>query len=107
MATPRKKHSSQTKVKVALEAIKMEKTIAEITSQYGIHGTQINQWKKQVMEIIPEAFSGRKALPREDQQELIDELYRHIGQLTIERDFLKKKLELPIWDEKEFSWLWP
>ena len=46
MTINRKKHSTQTKVKVALEALKGDKTIAELTSKYSIHATQINQWKK-------------------------------------------------------------
>ena len=91
----RKRHSVQTKVKVVLEAIKGEKTTSEITSKYGIHITQINNWKKQVMDIIPEAFSGKRKKQANDQQGLVDELYRQIGQLKVENDFLKKNIELP------------
>ena len=90
MTAVRKKHTVQTKVKIALEAIKGEKTIAEITSNYGIHATQVTSWKKQALESIPEAFSTKRKKQESDQQELIDELYKQIGQLKVENDFLKK-----------------
>lgn len=92
MATLRKKHSIKSKVKIALEAIKGEKTTAEITSTYGIHATQVNTWKKQALESIPEAFSAKRKKQENDQQELIGELYKQIGQLKVENDFLKKSL---------------
>jgi transposase len=60
MATVRKNHSKEFKTKVAIEAIRQQKTINELTSEYGIHATQINQWKKQALAVIPEAFSGKK-----------------------------------------------
>ncbi len=60
MPITRKKHSAQTKVKVVLEALKGEKTTAQITAKYGIHATQINSWKKAVLTTIPEAYSNRK-----------------------------------------------
>jgi len=92
MTTLRKKHSIKSKVKIALEAIKGEKTTAEITSTYGIHATQVNTWKKQALESIPEAFSAKRKKQENDQQELIGELYKQIGQLKVENDFLKKSL---------------
>ncbi len=92
MTTLRKKHSVKNKVKIALEAIKGEKTTAEITSTYGIHATQVNTWKKQALESIPEAFSAKRKKQENDQQELLGELYKQIGQLTVENDFLKKSL---------------
>ena len=91
----RKTHPLQTKIKVAIEAIKGEKTTSEITSKYGIHTTQINNWKKQALEQIPNAFSRKKKKQKENQQKLIDELYRQIGQLKVENDFLKKNIEYP------------
>ena len=93
MTISRKKHSTQTKVKVALEALKGEKTTAELTAKYGIHATQINHWKKAVLEILPEAFSSKRKRQEDDQQALIDELYKQIGQLKVENEFLKKNFE--------------
>ncbi len=90
MAGIRKKHTVQTKVKIAIEAIKGEKTGSQITSQYGVHLSQVNNWKKQALAIIPDAFSLNKAKQSNDHQALIDELYKQIGQLTVENDFLKK-----------------
>jgi transposase len=92
MTISRKKHSTQTKVKVVLDALKGEKTTAELTAKYGIHATQINNWKKAVIAVLPEAFSNMRKRQADDQQALIDELYKQIGQLKVENEFLKKKL---------------
>jgi transposase-like protein len=94
MAVTRKKHTPQSKVKVAVEAIKGQMTTAEITAKYGVHTSQINAWKKKAMEIIPDAFSNANKRAQSDQQALIDELYKQIGQLTVERDWMKKKSDL-------------
>ena len=90
MAATRKKHTVQTKVKVAIEAIKGDKTGSQITSQYGVHLSQVNTWKKLALASIPEAFSGARAKQTDNQQCLVDELYKQIGQLKVENDFLKK-----------------
>ena len=91
MTSVRKTHNKEFKTKVAIEAIRQHKTINELTTEYGIHATQINLWKKQALEAIPEAFSGKKEKVQDDQQHNIDELHRQIGQLIAERDWLKKK----------------
>jgi len=92
MTVKRNKRSPQIKTKIALEAIKQQKTVSEITAQYGVHATQVNTWKKQALEIIPEAFMGHAKRNRieQEQQELIDRLYRQVGELVVERDWLKK-----------------
>jgi transposase len=87
----RKKHSVEFKAKVAVEAIRQLKTINELTTEYGIHATQINAWKKQALAAIPAAFSGNKGPADDHQPAEIDELHRQIGQLIAERDWLKKK----------------
>jgi len=79
------------KAKVALEAIRQQKTANELTTEYGVHASQINTWKKQALSAIPEAFSGKRVKEREGQQGEIDELHRQIGQLIAEREWLKKK----------------
>ena len=94
MSLMRKKHSVQEKVKISLEAIKGERTTSEITSKYGVHATQINSWKKQALDSIPEAFSGKKKKQEASNQELLDELYKQIGQLKVENEFLKKNINL-------------
>lgn len=91
MASSPKKYSSDFKAKVALEAIKGQKTLNEISSEYGVHTTQITQWKKQVLDELPQIF-GRPAAERAKNEEaLIASLYQEIGQLKVEVDFLKKK----------------
>jgi len=94
MSVIKKRHTQQIKMKVALEAIKGQKTTAEITAKYGVHATQINTWKKYALEIMPEAFSSKRRRSQADQQNLVDELYKQIGQLTVERDWLKKNVAL-------------
>ena len=91
MATVRKKHTAEFKAKVALEAIRQQKTANELTTEYGIHATQITAWKKQALAAIPVSFSGKSGKASEDRQAEIDELHRQIGQLIAERDWLKKK----------------
>ena len=94
MTATRKTHSPQLKVKVALEAIREIRTTAEISSKYGVHTTQVNTWKKKALEILPEAFSGSRLKAETDQTQLVEELYKQIGQLTVEVDWLKKKSDL-------------
>jgi transposase-like protein len=87
----RKQYSAEFKAKVALEAIKGQKTINEIASTYELHATQITQWKKQALESIPGVFSGKQHRREQAQSDLTDELYQQIGQLKVELDWLKKK----------------
>ena len=92
MANKRKQYSAQFKAKVALAAIRGEKTIAELASQYEIHPTMINNWKRQLLEGAGEIFEqGNSSAAAGDQQAQIDELYRQIGQLKVERDFLASR----------------
>ncbi len=94
--TVRKTHTAQFKTKVALEAIREHKTVNELTTEYGVHATQINTWKKQILTAIPDVFSRKNDKAEQDQQGLVDELYRQIGQLTVERDWLKKNAGLSL-----------
>jgi len=87
-----KKYDATFKAKVALEAIKGERTIAEIASETGVHPNQINMWKKQVIEELPGIFSSGKKHHQEKSEELETELYKQIGQLKVELDWLKKNL---------------
>lgn len=87
----RKQHSAEFKAKVALEAIKGLKTVNELASEYGVHPTQIHQWKKQVLDELPQVFSSRRAQSQKEQEDLSAMLYQQIGQLKVELDWLKKK----------------
>jgi putative transposase len=91
MRKTRKRFDEGFKAKVALEAIKGEKTLAEIASHFGIHPNQVTQWKKRLLEEIPLIFSKKGDRIQQDKDELIDELYRQIGQLKVELDWVKKK----------------
>jgi len=88
----RKRHSAEFKAKVALEAAKEIKTLNELASQYEVHSVQISQWKKQLLENIVGVFSTQKKSVNHTKK--FDELYRQIGEVTVERDWLKKKLDL-------------
>lgn len=90
MSKKRKQYSAQLKAKVALEAIRGEKTIAEIAAQYEIHPTMIHNWKRQLLEGANGIFEQQnQAVEVSSEAEAqIAELYRQIGQLKVERDFL-------------------
>jgi putative transposase len=90
----RKRFSSDFKAKVALEALKGEKTVSQLSSEYGVHPTQIGQWKELVQGGVPGLFTGRCSKNDHDQEKLIEELYQVIGQLKVENDWLKKKLKV-------------
>ena len=87
----RKQYTSQFKAQVAIEAIKNQQTVAEIASEYGVHPTQVNQWKKQVLEQLPQLFTNGRSKAATDTDQLVAELYRQIGQLKVELDWLEKK----------------
>jgi len=87
----RKSFTAAFKTKVALEAIKGHRTVTEIAGEYGVHPHQITQWKKQVMEAVPDVLSDKRRKRNADQEELVAQLYQQIGQLKVELDWLKKK----------------
>jgi transposase-like protein len=93
MSRKRKQYSAQFKAKVAIEAIRGQKTTAELASQYEIHPTMINNWKRDLLDKASELFDNGKTTSQAqtETQSQIDELYRQIGQLTVERDFLVKR----------------
>jgi len=92
MGRMRKQFSKEFKSKVALEALKGQKTTAELSNEFGVHVAQITQWKKELKEALPEVFQRGKASEVKEQEKLVDRLYRQIGQLQVENDWLKKKL---------------
>ena len=89
----RKSFSSEFMAKVALAALKEDKTIAELSSQYEVHRTQITKWRKRAQEGLVGIFQGKGKTSSKDKGKLIDELYRQIGQLRVENEWLKKKSE--------------
>jgi len=101
MTNVRKRHTPEFKTKVAVEAIQQRKTTNELTTEYGIHATQINSWKSLALAAIPEAFACKKENSQQNQQKEIDELHRQIGQLVAERDWLKKSSSIIHWREEK------
>ena len=87
----RRRLSAEFKAKVALEALKEQQTLTELAKRYKVHPTQISTWKKQLLEHSAQVFSEGNNRDDAEQQELIDTLYRTIGQREIELDWLKKK----------------
>lgn len=92
MGTTRTKFNPDFKAKVALAAIRGEMTINEIASQFGVHGNQVVRWKKQAVAELAEVFSDKREKRHASEEALREELYRQIGQLKVELDWLKKKL---------------
>lgn len=87
----RKSFSPEFMAKVALAAIKGDMTTAELSSKYEVHRSQINNWRKRALEELREIFRGKREKSIKDSEKIIDELYRQIGQLKVENDWLKKK----------------
>lgn len=94
MQGKRRKHSAQFKAKVALEAIRGEKTVSELASLYEVHPNQISRWKSQVMAALPDIFSSHRQREKKGWSEREEELYKQIGQMKVELDWLKKKTGL-------------
>jgi len=90
MGDIRKKYDAALKAKIALEAVKGDKTIREISSAYGVHPREIMKWKQQLLEELPSIFTDKKIKVKQEQEDLEAELYRQIGQLKVEIEWLKK-----------------
>lgn len=86
----RRRFTSAFKAKVAVAAIKGHKTVNEIAAEFGVHPNQVTTWKKQLLESAGDAFSKKNQIREKDVEAEKDRLYRQIGQLKVENDFLKK-----------------
>ena len=91
MGKKRKVHSPEFKAKVALAALKNEETTAQLASRFGIHPTMVSTWKRQLLDSASDLF-GKGHKSRKDAEAQTAELYRQIGQLKVENDFLSRKL---------------
>ena len=90
MRKPRRNHSPAFKARVALEAIRGEKTVAEIAAHHEVHPNQVTMWKTQLLENAAAVFGGTAIAA--DGKERVRELHEKIGELTVERDFLEGTL---------------
>ncbi len=94
MPKKKNKYSEGFKARVALEAIKGEKTLAEISSEYQVHANQVSKWKRMALEELPGIFSDKRKKENQESEKKEDELLKHVGQLTMELEWLKKKSRL-------------
>jgi transposase len=88
----RKTFSASVKAKAVLEAIRGEKTLNEIGLAYGVHPTQLGQWRKQALEGLPDIFANGRSKRHKNEEVERDRLYQQIGRLQVELDWLKKKI---------------
>ena len=91
MRAKRQKHSGAFKAKVAIEALQERETLTELSKKFGIHPNQISRWKKEFLERAPEIFDKSVSEKADDTE--LDKLYAKIGQLEMEREYLKKNLK--------------
>ena len=92
MKQTRKKHNASFKAKVAVAALKGDRTIAELAIEYDVHPNQIHNWKKQLLDGAVSVFEGGVPAEGATNEAQVDLLYRQIGQLKVENDFLARKL---------------
>ena len=91
MSGVRRRHSGEFKAKVALEAMKGQRTVNEIAAAFGVHPVQVTQWKKQAVEELAGVFGDRRSREARSIEEERARLFQQIGQLKVELDWIKKK----------------
>jgi len=94
MTKTRKRYCSEFKAKVALEAIKDQKTLTELSNQFQLHPNQITRWKKQLLDEAQNIFTIKPNNSQQKQHEFETQLYQQIGELAVELNWLKKKLKI-------------
>ena len=92
MTTTRKQYSASFKARVAVEAIRGEKTLSQLGSQFKVHPMQIAKWRKSALEQLPELFVDGRTRKDRSGEANNDALYEEIGRLKVELDWLKKKI---------------
>ena len=92
MGAKRRRIEAALKAKAALAAVRGDRTTSELASQFGVHPTQIGQWKRQLLDGATELFSDDRRREAQNQDALVAELYEQIGRLQMEAAWLKKKV---------------
>ena len=90
----RKRFSNEFKAKVALAALKGDKTMSELASEFEVHPTQVSAWRNELKDRAMEIFGTPRDKVGVDKEQLIEELYKNLGQMKVEHDWLKKKLNV-------------
>jgi putative transposase len=90
----KKQFSDEFKAKVGLEALKGQKTVAELAGEFDVHPTQINTWRALIKDRTASLFGRGDGKELKEKDELIERLYKNIGQLQVDVDWLKKKLKI-------------
>lgn len=90
----RKRFSNEFKAKVALAALRGDKTMSELASEFEVHPTQVSAWRNELKDRATEVFGTPRDKAAVNKDELIEELYKNLGQMKIEHDWLKKKLHV-------------
>jgi putative transposase len=91
-----KSYNPEEKAKIALESLSGKHTHAQITAKYGVHSTQITKWVQRLREQAIKAFKEKLSQPDQNEAQLIEELYKQIGQLKVELDWVKKNLNYSV-----------
>ncbi len=92
MKQNRRKHSPSFKARIALEALKGEETIAELANRFEVHPNLVTTWKKALQKDAVRIFGEDHARKKEEEENLVAQLYQQIGKLKVERDFLENAL---------------
>jgi transposase len=87
----RKRYEAPFKARVALAALRDDKTLSELATEFSVHGNLISQWKKRLLSNVSRVFEEPAEDRSQDHQAVVEELHRQIGQLHVELDWLKKK----------------